>query len=169
MTQTTQRCVLFEVSSILRPIYGVKSLKNPILDARIDVFQPFSPNIETSILSKTTSIVTKFCTMIETTEYSSRVVQITANKSKMANGRHVEKSKIAISPCLPCTFINIYFLHVVTFITQLHICVSRVLAATGLDNGKSPFSTIPQIWRPLTDHQKIVRWLRPRLLLLCKI
>jgi len=45
------------------------------------------------IIEITLSISIKFCEMIETTKYSSRVVRIrTPNKSKMADGRHFGKT-----------------------------------------------------------------------------
>ena len=45
------------------------------------------------IIKNTASIVTKFCRPIETHKYSLRGVQVCPNKSKLADGRHLEKSK----------------------------------------------------------------------------
>jgi len=45
------------------------------------------------IIKTTASIITKFCRVIETPKYSLQVVQICPNESKMAEGRHLEKSK----------------------------------------------------------------------------
>ena len=45
------------------------------------------------IIKTTASIPTKFCTAIKTTKCPSWVVRTHANKSKMADGRHLEKSK----------------------------------------------------------------------------
>jgi len=41
----------------------------------------------------TVSIITKFCRVIEIPKYSPWVVQMCPNKSKMADGHHLEKSK----------------------------------------------------------------------------
>jgi len=45
------------------------------------------------IIKATASIPTKFCTAIKTTKYPSWASEHTHNKSKMADGRHLEKSK----------------------------------------------------------------------------
>jgi len=45
------------------------------------------------LIKTTASIITKFCRVIETPKYSLLMVQICPNKSKMADGRHLEKSK----------------------------------------------------------------------------
>jgi len=64
--------------------------------AWIDVFKPNSRNRKTCILSSiktTASIPTKFRTVIKTTKCPSWVVSHMHYKSKMADGRHLEKSK----------------------------------------------------------------------------
>jgi len=43
-------------------------------------------------ISETAAVIaTKFCTVINITKYSSRVVEVCPKQSKMADGRHLEK------------------------------------------------------------------------------
>ena len=103
MAQTTrirERMCLLGVSLTLLPILGVKYPKNPNFwgvnrrfQAKLAKYWKFHA-IET-----TASISTKFCTKIETIKNSSGWSQSAPNKSKMADGRHFEKTVKSLYLC----------------------------------------------------------------------
>jgi len=89
------RVCLLGVSLILFPILGVKSPKTPKIWGANKRFQAKRAKYwKFHVIETTSSISTKFCTTIETTKWSSSVVPMGANKSKMADGRHFEKKTV---------------------------------------------------------------------------
>ena len=91
-TRTRARVCLLGVSSILLPISGGGwNPKNNNFRGVNRLFQPkLAKYWEFHIIETTAWISTKFCTTIETTKWSSWVVQYAPNKSKMADSRPFE-------------------------------------------------------------------------------
>ena len=95
-TQTRLRMCLYGIYSHGSPFRGSNPKKKQFwgVNRRFQAKLAKSKNMH--IIKTTASIPTKCCTVIKTTKCPSWVVQHTHHKSKMADSRHLEKSKMGI-------------------------------------------------------------------------
>jgi len=93
MMQTCAKLCLFGFCWYCSPFRGSHSPKTPIFGGVIRFFQQIAKYWNVHIVKTTASIITKFCTVIDTTAYCPWWSKYAPNKSKMVDGHHVEKSQ----------------------------------------------------------------------------